>query len=354
MSLVFDHTSRAQRVLFGTDRAAVHLVDAVAGLDAERLLLIAAPSSAGVAGELTAQLPIVAVFDDVAQHVPAVKARAAVELAEAQRADAIIALGGGSAIGFAKIVARELGLPVIAVPTTFAGSEATDVWGITEGGQKVTGVDARVLPQVIVYDARLSATLPATLAMASGLNAVAHAVDALWAPRVDPINAALGAEGLRALVPGLRGLSQRHGDLEARERTLYGAYLAALAFASAGSGIHHKICHVLGGAFGLSHAEMHSIVLPYVVEFQAPSVPVAVARVSEALDGAPAAGGLRELRRQLGVVGSLAELGLREADIAPAAELAFKAVPASNPREFTVADIEEIIRKAWAGEAVKG
>lgn len=210
-----------------------------------------------------------------------------------------------------------------------------------------------MLPKVVVYDAELSRSLPAHLATASGLNAMAHAVDGFWAPRADPINAALGTEGIRALVRGLRALASDPSDMAAREQVLYGAYLAAVAFASAGSGMHHKICHVRGGAYGLSHAEMHAIVLAYVTDFNAPAVADAAARVSDALGGQPAGAGLFALRESLGIVGSLAELGLKESDIPEAARLAFDAIPPSNPRPFTLDDVEHIIRRAWAGEPVE-
>lgn len=353
MSIAFDHTTSAQRVLFGTGRAAEHAQTAIEDLGAQRVLLISSGSAAGAAEEIAARVPVAARIGEAIQHVPVESARAAVELAETTAADAVIAIGGGSATGLAKIVARDTGIPLVAVPTTFAGSEATAMWGLTEAGRKVTGVDERALPRAVVYDAALSRTLPAGLAMSSGLNAVAHAVDGFWAPKADPINAAMGAEGLRALIPGLRGLAADPDDLDARERVLYGAYLAAVAFGSAGSGIHHKICHVLGGAYGLSHSEMHAIVLPYAVEFNAPAAPEAAERVSQALGGGSAAAGLYRLRRELGVTGSLAELGLREEDLPEAARLAAEAIPASNPRSFTVSEVEAIIRRAWSGDEIK-
>lgn len=353
MSIAFDHTTSAQRVLFGTGRAAEHAQAAIEDLGAQRVLLISSGSAAGAAEEIAARVPVAARIGEAIQHVPVESARAAVELAETGAADAVIAIGGGSATGLAKIVARDTGIPLVAVPTTFAGSEATAMWGLTEAGRKVTGIDERALPRAVVYDAALSRTLPAGLAMSSGLNAVAHAVDGFWAPKADPINTAMGAEGLRALIPGLRGLAADPDDLDARERVLYGAYLAAVAFGSAGSGIHHKICHVLGGAYGLSHSEMHAIVLPYAVEFNAPAAPEAAERVSQALGGGSAAAGLYRLRRELGVTGSLAELGLREEDLPEAARLAAEAIPASNPRSFTVSEVEAIIRRAWSGEEIK-
>jgi alcohol dehydrogenase class IV len=352
MTMTFDHTTLAQRVLFGSGQAAGNARVAADDLGARRLLLIADAFASEVADAVADRVPIIGRIDEVVQHVPVENAAAAVATTKEYGADAVISIGGGSATGLAKVVARDTGIPIIAIPTTFAGSEATDVWGQTEGTRKSTGSDPKVLPKVVIYDATLSRSLPGHLAVSSGLNAVAHAVDGFWAPQADPINTALGAEGLRALVPGLRTLAADPDDLGARERTLYGAYLAALAFASAGSGMHHKICHVLGGAYGLSHSEMHAIVLAYVTAFNAPAAPNAAARISQALGGAPAAKGIYELRAELGIAASLADLGMPEAGVDEGAELAFTAIPSSNPRSFTIDDVRRIVRAAWAGAAI--
>jgi alcohol dehydrogenase class IV len=350
VALTFDHVTLGQRVLFGTGAAVENAVAAVEEPGVRRILLI----HDAFADALAERAPVVRRIDEIVQHVPVENAGRATATAAAAAVDidAIVTIGGGSATGLAKAVALRTGVPIVAIPTTFAGSEATDVWGMTEGQRKTTGVDPRVLPKVVVYDAVLSAGLPATLAVASGLNAVAHAVDGFWAPRADPINRALGTEGLRALFPGLRGLIADPGDLDAREQALYGAYLAAVAFASAGSGLHHKICHTLGGAYNLPHAETHAIVLPYVTAFNAPFAPDAAERVQELLGVRNAAAGLNALRAELGAPASLAAIGLKESDIRRAAELALPAVPPSNPRPVTVSDLEGIMRAAWVGEQI--
>jgi maleylacetate reductase len=353
MDIVFDHVTLAQRVLFGTGRAVDHTVAALESLGARRVLVIADAFAAEIREAVSARITAVATIDEIVQHVPLDRARAAVELATSSGADTVLTIGGGSATGLAKVIARETSLPIVAVPTTFAGSEATAVWGHTENGRKVTGTDDRVLPRVIIYDASLSVSLPGSLAAASGMNALAHAVDGFWAPRADPINRALGTESIAALIPGLRALAADPEDLGAREQTLYGAYLAAVAFASAGSGIHHKVCHVLGGAYNLSHAEMHAIVLPYVTAFNSPYAPEAAARIAAALGVRSAGTGLFRLREELGIVSSLAALGLNEADIPDAAHQALAAVPASNPRPVDAAAVESIIRAAWAGAPVE-
>ncbi|MEV5072727.1 maleylacetate reductase [Microbacterium sp. LMI12-1-1.1] len=354
MAIEFDHSTLGQRVLFGTGGAARNTLAALTGLDANRVLLIADRFTLELADEIAASVPIVDRIHDIVQHVPVENAQAAVDRARATGADAVLSIGGGSSTGLAKIVARETGLPIVAVPTTFAGSEATNVWGQTEGERKTTGVDDKVLPRVVVYDASLMATMPATLAMSSALNAVAHAIDGFWAPRADPVNRALGTEGLRALLPGLRQLQSEPDSLEARERTLYGAYLAAVAFASAGSGMHHKICHALGGTYNLPHAETHSVVIGYVTAFNAPFAPDAAERVVSALGGDTSpGGGLYRLRHDIGAPRSLAQLGFDENAIPAAAEIILPAIPASNPRPVTQADLETLLHAAWAGDPIE-
>src|SRR3954447_2180022 len=313
MTLSFDHTTHGQRVLFGTNAAIANTVEAVQGLGAKRVLLIADAFAMALCDAIAERTPVVARVHEIVQHVPVENATSAVALAREHQADAVVTIGGGSSIGLAKIVARDTHLPIIAVPTTFAGSEATNVWGVTEDARKTTGVDDKVLPKVIVYDASLMASLPGQLAVASGLNAVAHAVDGFWAPRADPINKAMASEGLRALFPGLRALHADPDDIGAREQTLYGAYLAAVAFASAGSGLHHKICHALGGTYNMPHAETHSVVIGYVTAFNAPYAADAAERIAAAIgDGRTAAAGIHALRQEVEAPMSLRELGLKE------------------------------------------
>lgn len=345
MPLVFEHETKAQRVLFGSGRAAGHLTAEIARLGSRTPLVLAGDrhreliASAGLDGAT--------IHNRIVEHVPIDVADEARALASASRADLLIAVGGGSATGLAKAVALTSGLPVIAVPTTFAGSEATDVWGLTENGRKRTGSDSRVLPATVIYDAALFAGLPIGLAVASGLNAVAHCIDAMWGPRADPINAALAMEGLRALRSGLPGVLSAGPD--ATELALYGSYLAAVAFASAGAGLHHKICHVLGGAFSLPHAATHAIVLPYVLAFNAPYAPAAAAHIATALDDGDASDGLDRLRTGLGAPSALRELGLQETDLSAAAELILAEVPPSNPRPVDVACLTRLLGAAWSG-----
>lgn len=347
-SMEFDHTTAAQRVIFGSGRALDNVVSVTSSESATRGLLISSRSAIALADEIAVSAPVAARVSGVTQHVPRAEVRAAVETARTFRVDHLISVGGGSATGLAKAVALELGIPIFAIPTTFAGSEATDMWGITEDGHKSTGKDPRALPRTIIYDASLTLGMPDRFAVSSGLNAIAHAVDSLWAPRADPINEALGREGLRALIAGLDALALGADELAARETILYGAYLAATSFASAGAGLHHKICHVLGGAYDLPHAQTHAVVLPYVVAFNAPHCPSAAAAL-ESEFGTDPAEGLRTFSERLGFVSSLQALGMAKADLDRASELILEEIPDGNPRPVTRDGLRDILERAWEG-----
>ncbi|MDR7328395.1 Maleylacetate reductase [Corynebacterium guangdongense] len=342
--LNFDHDLRAQRVLFGAGRAAGNVAQALADLGVDNPMLIASEHEAELAAAVTADVNVAAHVDEVVMHVPVEVAERARKAAEG--VDSLISVGGGSTTGLAKAVALTTGLPIVAVPTTYAGSEATAVWGMTENRTKTTGSDGKVLPRAVVYDPGLLATLPADMAIASGLNAMAHCVDSLWAPKADPINRAHALEGARLLRDGLAGI-RTDSTPQSRELTLAGCYLAALSFSSAGSGLHHKICHVLGGTFDLPHAETHATVLPHVLAFNvAAGADAHVDRLAEVFGTASAAEGLSALYEAIDAPNSLAAIGFTEADIPEAVERILAATPVSNPVTVTEENMTELLRGA--------
>ncbi|WP_028474574.1 maleylacetate reductase [Nocardioides alkalitolerans] len=349
MTYRFEHETLGQRVVFAPGAAATALAAEVERLGAARVMVLASAAEARLAREVTDGLPVVHVHDEVVMHVPVPVAERARAAAAEHDVDLLVSVGGGSTTGLAKAVALTSGLPVVAVPTTYAGSEATNVWGLTEGATKTTGVDARVLPRSVVYDATLMLSLPVDLSVASGLNALAHCVDSMWAPRTDPIDAALAAEGIRALDAGLPRIVDDPGDPAGREEALYGAYLAAVAFASAGSGLHHKICHVLGGRYDLPHAATHAVVLPYVLALNAPAAPDADARIARAFGTATGLEGLEALRARLDAPRALRDHGFDEATIPDAVAAILPSVPASNPATVTPDVLERLLRAAWEG-----
>ena len=346
----FVHDTLPQRVCFDSGQAAATLRREIDALGASRVMVIASASQTDLAAQITAELPVVLRYDDVTMHVPIETAERARTAAAKAEADAVVSIGGGSTTGLAKAIALTSGLPIIAVPTTYAGSEATAVWGLTEGARKTTGNDPRVLPRVIVYDAALTTSLPVDTSIASGLNALAHCVDAMWAPKADPINTALAAEGIRSLREGLPQVVTDPTALGGRELTLYAAYLSAAAFASAGSGLHHKICHVLGGAYNLPHAQTHAVVLPYVLAFNGPQAPDAERRIAAAFGTDRAIDGLQDLRRTLDAPHALRDYGFKQTDIPEAAAMILPAVPPGNPRAVTVEDLSRLLQAAWAGD----
>ena len=347
MAPTFAHETLPQRVRFAAGEAADALAEEVRRLEGSRVMAIA--SDAARAEPVLAGVPVAVLHTDVAMHVPVDVAERARAVAREYDADVLVCVGGGSTTGLAKAVALTTGLPIVAVPTTYAGSEATDVWGLTESGRKTTGVDRRVLPRAVVYDASLMLGLPVPTSVASGLNALAHCVDSMWAPRSDPIDRALALEGIRALNAGLPQVVTEPLALAGREQTLYGAYLSAVAFASAGSGLHHKICHVLGGMFTLPHAETHAVVLPYVLALNAPAVPDLDARMAEAFGADSALAGLQRLRDEVDAPRSLRDLGLAESDLPQAVGPIVEAAPPGNPVPVTSAVVEALLRAAYDG-----
>jgi maleylacetate reductase len=354
-ALAFTYEGLPGRIVFGAGSARERLADEVRDLGAQRVLLIAAEAEAELAAQLSAPLgaTVLARFDGVRPHVPVTVAAAAAAVARDNAADCLLSIGGGSTTGTAKAVALETGLPIVAVPTTYAGSEVTPVWGSTEGQRKVTGRSAKVLPRVVVYDPELTFGLPAQITAASGMNALAHCVEALYAPGRNPISSLVALEGIEALASSIPRAVTDPGDPAARSGALYGAYLAGSAFAVAGSGLHHKICHALGGAFDLPHAETHSIVLPHVVAFQQPAAPELMDTVAARLGAAPgtAAAALLALASGCGLALSLRELGMPEDGIERGVEQILAAVPEDNPRAVNAEAVRAILTDAYQGNS---
>jgi maleylacetate reductase len=322
----FQYAASPARVVFGLRASRERLVEAMEEIDAQRVLVLAAPPEADLARELSAPLGrrAVAMVTDVRPHVPVPAAEAARRAAADHGADTLLSVGGGSTTGTAKAVALTTGLPIVAIPTTYAGSEATPVYGLTDAGRKTTGTDPRVVPRIVIYDPQLTVTLPPRLSATSGLNALAHCAEAFWGPRANPISSLLAEEGIRALRAALPVVVEHPDDLDARSEALYGAWLAGTVFGQAGSGLHHKICHVLGGAYDLPHAALHSVVLPHAVAALAPRHADASARIAAALgapDGTPAAEAIAALSRELGAPTSLQEIGLEEDRLDEATDL---------------------------------
>jgi len=348
--LDFSYESRPMRVAFRPGAATTATAGEAAALGLRRLLVVCGSHGAATAQAVADSLgPACAgLHDGSRMHVPVGVADRAVEAARAAGADGVVAVGGGSSIGLGKAIALRTGLPLIAVPSTYSGSEMTPVWGLTEHGAKRTGRDPVVLPRSVVYDPELTLSLPVPLSVTSGINAIAHAVEALYAPDTSPLIALMAQEGVRAMAGALPEVAADPDSLEARGRALYGAWLCGSCLGATTMGLHHKLCHVLGGTFGLPHAETHTVVLPYALAYNAPAAPDAAATVARALDADDAPRALRNLAERLGAPRSLAELGLKEADLAvAAAQTAGRAY--ANPREVTADGALAVLRAAYEG-----
>jgi maleylacetate reductase len=349
----FVHDVPASRVIFGPGGTA-QIGDEVARLGVARALLITRPSLE-VATQISRALGPAQVgrFTDVEMHVPAEVAARAVARARAVGADVVVAVGGGSAIGTAKAIAKETGLPIIAIPTTYAGSEMTPIWGLTDATGKTTGRDRGVLPKVVIYDPELTLSLPPDLSAASGMNALAHLVEGLYATHQSPLARRTAEEGIRALAASLPVVVREPTNLEARSEMLYAAWLAGWTLGNARMAIHHKICHALGGTFNLPHAPTHSAVLPYAAAANAQAAPAAMASIERALvaaglevDHVP--GALWDLRRAVGAPEALAPLGLSPDDIDAIAEIVVAARP-DDPEPVDLDLVRGILDAAMAG-----
>ena len=337
--------------MFGHGASRTQLRDEFDRLDLRRVLVVTSPRRRALAGELTRSFAerIVGTFADIAPHVPADVADAARRHAEATGADGLLSLGGGSTIGVAKSVALHTGLPILAIPTTFSGSEMTSIYGTTTARHKLTGTAAVVAPRTVLYDPELTVSLPRDQAGPSALNAMAHAVEAYYAPGANPVTTLQAAAAIRLLAAGLPDMLQEPADVDAKARVLYGAHLAACALAVAGTGLHHKICHVLGGALNLPHAETHAIVLPQVVALQQRVIPDTIAGVGDALQSDDPAGALHQLTQLTGAATSLAELGMRAEDVAPTTVAVMEAVVDNAGHQLDASAIAEILSHALSG-----
>jgi maleylacetate reductase len=342
----FVYEALPARVVFGVG-SVEHLGEEVDRLGARRVLAIAGKRAIdGLVERLGGRWA--ASFTEVRQHVPVEAAAQAVAAAAEAGTDGLVAMGGGSATGMAKAVALERRLPILAVPTTYAGSEVTPIYGLTGPDGKRTGRDPRVLPRTVVYDPALTTGLPAEVTGPSGINALAHCVEATYAPGANPVTSLLAEEGARALAAGLPVAVSDPADLAARSDALRGAWLAGTAMAAAGVGIHHQLCHLLGGAYRLPHAELHAVVLPHAVGFVAPAARPQLARLAGSLGVDDLAGGIWDLGRRLGAPASLAELGLPEAELDLAATQAVARV-VQTPRRAGVAELRALLEAAWRG-----
>jgi alcohol dehydrogenase class IV len=351
----FVYNGQPSRVVFGAG-ALGYLEREIELLGARRALVLSTPEQADQAKMVADRLGARAagIFTRAVMHVPIETAREAQDAARRLGADCAVAIGGGSTTGLGKAIALDSGLPIVAIPTTYAGSEMTPIYGITEAGVKKTGKDPRVLPRTVIYDAELTLSLPAALSVTSGINAIAHAIEGLYAQDGNPVMDLMAEEGIRAMAQALSIIGRRPQDPAARGDALYGAWLCGTVLGNVGMALHHKLCHTLGGSFNLPHAEVHTVVLPHAVAFNAGAAPHAMVRIARALgttDGSSAAAQLFDLALRNGAPVSLKDIGMQLEDLDHAADLAVRN-PYWNPRPIGPGqrdEIRDLLQRAYEG-----
>ncbi|MBN3809060.1 maleylacetate reductase [Paraburkholderia sp. Ac-20347] len=348
MTASFTYDMHPGRILFGPGTLDA-VADEIARLGAKRALILSTPSQRADAHKLAAQIgPLAAgVFSEAAMHTPVAVTRDALAAFDAARADCLVALGGGSTIGLGKAIAWRNDAPQIVVATTYAGSEVTPILGQTEDGIKTTVRDPKILPEVVIYDPALTLGLPVAMSVTSGLNAIAHAVEGVYARDRNPVTSLMAVEGVRALRDALPAIVSRPDDLAARSRALFGSWLCGSVLGTVGMSLHHKLCHTLGGSFDLPHAETHAIVLPHSAAYNAKAAAQELEPLAQ-LFGGTIGGGLYDFARSLGAPLSLRDLGLTSAQLDAAADLAVRN-PYWNPQPVERDAVRALLQRAWEG-----
>lgn len=350
MPETFTYQPQPMRVIFGNGTLA-QLPDELERLSIKRALVLTTESQGRFGQELLGRLGGrgAGVFAGAVMHTPVEVTAEALQRAVALKADGVVAVGGGSTTGLGKAIALHTDLPQVVVPTNYAGSEMTPVLGQTRNGVKTTQSSPKILPETVIYDVDLTLRLPPGLTAVSGLNAMAHAAEALYAGDRNPVTSLMAEEALRVLATALPALVAQPADRDARWQALYGAWLCGACLGAVGMALHHKLCHVLGGAFDLPHAETHAIVLPHALAYNAKAAPEAAAKIARALDTQLPAQGFYDLGGRLGIKRALRDVGMPESGIERAVELALEN-PYWNPRPLERSALTELVARAWVGD----
>lgn len=345
----FDYTTLPARVLFGRGRVD-QVVGEVRRLGARRALVLSTHGHralgeriAGLLGEAAA-----GVYARATMHTPVDVTEDALATLQRFEADCTVAVGGGSTIGLSKALALRTDLPQIVIPTTYAGSEVTTMVGETRDGVKKTQRSPRILPEVVIYDVDLTLTLPPALSATSGINAIAHAVEALYAQDTNPIVAMMAEEAIGALARSLPRIAADPADVDARTEAQYGAWLCGMCMGATTMGLHHKVCHVLGGAFDLPHSETHTVMLPHGVAYNFEAAPEAMRRIARALASTDARAGLDALLQALPVPRTLRAIGMPASGIERVADLVTRETY-PNPRPLERNAIADMLSRAFHG-----
>ncbi|MCC8939781.1 maleylacetate reductase [Bradyrhizobium sp. Arg68] len=349
MTQPFVYQVSPMRVVFGVGTIE-RLADELDRLGVKRTLVLASRRQQAELDDLAALTGgrVAGLFDGAIVHTPVAVTEQAMQAVRELKPDGVVAIGAGAATGLSKAIALRTDLPQLIVPTSYAGSEMTPVLGETVDGVKTTQSSPKILPEAVIYDVNLTVSMPAKFSAISGLNALAHAAEALYARDGNPITSLMAAEAIAKLASSLPEVIARPRDLEARSDALYGAWLCAVCLGTVGMALHHKLCHTVGALFDLPHAETHAVLLPHTIAYNTPAAPEAIGRAAQALGARDAAEGLFDLSARLGAPRALAEIGMPEDGIARAAELATKN-PYWNPRPIEADGIRALLTRAWSG-----
>ncbi|KAI4736939.1 maleylacetate reductase [Aureobasidium sp. EXF-12298] len=348
------------KVLFGS-KSVNKLPDEIKRLNGSSPVVLTSRGTNGTAhGRMLAKILTdasmtpAAVLNVAVMHTPKSVTEEALEQLKAHVADCIVSIGGGSVVGLGKALSVRTGLKHICIPTTYSGSEMTPILGETENGRKVTRSDPKILPDFVIYDVDLTMSLPAATCAYSGVNAMAHAVESLYAVNTSPAISKLALEGIQGLAESLPAIVRDANDRAAREKAQHAAWLCGVCLGTSAMALHHKLCHTLGGSFNLPHAETHTIILPHAVAYNALAIPEIMVKIASVLPGSEgdAIRGLNILLEKLGVSRALKEFGMQEEDIDKATEIAMS-MQYANPRAMEKDAIRELIRRAWAGEPAR-
>jgi maleylacetate reductase len=350
MTRPFVFPGLATRVVFGHGTLA-QVPDEVARLGHSRALVLSTPHQKAEAQALADRLgdKAAGIFAGAAMHTPVEVTDEAIAAFTAADADCVVSLGGGSTTGLGKAIAIRTGADQIVIPTTYAGSEMTDILGETAGGEKTTRRDPAIRPEVVVYDVDLTLTLPVGLTVTSALNAIAHAMEGFYAPDRHPITEALSRDAMVAFRDALPVLTKDPQDKEARAKALYAAWGCSVTLGHVTMALHHKLAHVLGGSFGLPHAETHAVLLPHTTAYNEPAVGGLLNPIAETFGHGSAGAGLWHFAKSVHAPLRLADLGLTEPDLDRATEIATKN-PYANPRPISRDGIRQLLQQAWAGQ----
>lgn len=337
------------RVIFGSGTSS-QIPYEIERLGHRRVLVLSTQGQADQAKAVTASLGDRAggLFSEAEMHTPIATTERAVEVLESVKATAVISLGGGSTIGLGKAIAVRTGVDQVVIPTSYAGSEMTDILGETRNGIKTTRRSPDIRPETVIYDVDLTLSLPVQMSATSAMNAVAHAMEALYAPDRNPVIELLCKEALVAFRDSIPALLGDPRNLPARTKALFAAWCCSTALGHVSMALHHKLAHVLGGAFEAPHAETHAILLPYTAAYNEVEVSGLLKPLCEIFGGETASAGIWDFARTIGAPQSLRDIGVAQIDLDRAAEIAVKN-PYYNPRPIDRMSIRALLQAAWEG-----